>query len=396
MRLGIVCIAFGLLAFASTAAAQVAVLRTDSADVDVAAALGNFIGDRIVVTTEADLARTGAEPDARVSVDRARSLLVVVAGEPPRTSSRALDPKLIARSPYAVALAAAELLDLLRNEPPAPIDELAIVVPRSTSAPATTETPRSSDSAGPAPARSEALPAPQPSAAAPPVSLQPPAATAPAPELAPADTSAASADTDDSATELQHIRSSRGLDYALGIDLELQAQPNSDLSFVRPAVYAELAWDRSERGLFWTAGIRASAPLARDLQLTAAAGPAAGLQLHAQGFDAALQGTAGYALGRLAVAAHVAAGATYLRVEARDAGGSAFGQADARFSPLVAAGLGARVSVALGFALAVRAEAQWVGRETVFHVAAAPVLDGGPFRLGFLAGVLWESALGPP
>jgi len=190
----------------------------------------------------------------------------------------------------------------------------------------------------------------------------------------------------------RNLRSSGLPDYAIGADLELQSQPGYPLAFVRPAISAELAWGRDTPGAFWAAGVRVSAPLGRELQPSAAA-PAEDSRPRASHGDAAVQATLGYAFGRLGLTTQLAAGTSYLRVEALDAERHSYGH-DAQFSPLLAAGIGARLSVALGFALAVRGEAQWAGRGTIYRIGGVQVLEGGAFRVGLLAGVLWESALG--
>jgi hypothetical protein len=305
MRLGLVWVALGC--WASTASAQVSLVRHADADDEVATALEQLIGEDVVVVEPAAAAKGW---DASVSIDRERAVLSVVSPSNPTGLTRTLDEDLIADSPYAVALAAAELLDWL---------------------------PRASD----------------------PVS----AATSPA------------------------GRSGGLLSYAFGLDVEVQSQLTNELTFVRPAFAGELAWGRGRPGLFWTLGGRVSAPLARELPLAAAQA-----SLQARAFDAAAQVVGGYGFGALALTAHAAAGASYLRVEARDALGE-LGH-DTFVSPLLAAGLGVRWSVALGFALAARGEAQWAGPASLYNIHDGRVLETHPWRFGAFVGVLWESALG--
>lgn len=315
MRLSSVCIALWLsLTLASSVAfAEVSFVRDTAADEEVAARLEELIGQPVVRVSDAsDVLERGDADSAVVSIDRDDSLVRVVSIANPEGLSRAFEPAVLADAPYAVALAAAELLDWL--------DVLAEA------------------GANPPPALED--------------------------------------------------RSGRRLTFGFGFDFELQVQLARELAFARPAFHAELAFDRGSRGFFWAAGLRVSAPLASDVE--------AALQdvsLRAQAMDAAAQFVAGYELGVLAFTAHVAAGLAYLRVAARDARARPLG-ADAAFSPLVGAGLGMRLAVAYGFAVAVRGEAQWAGPQTRFRVGGDTVLDSSAIRFGFLAGVLWESAFG--
>jgi hypothetical protein len=257
---------------------------------------------------------------ALVSIDREHSRVHVASIANPAGLSRELDSSVIAQSPYAVALAAAELLDWL--------DTLA-----------------------------------EPGA---------PSAEARSPRLA--------------------GRSARRLTFGLGFDFELQAQLARDLAFARPALNLELAFDRGSRGFFWTAGARVSAPLGRDVDFLAT-GALEDASVRAQAMDAALQAVGGYELGPLALTIHLAAGVAYLRVAARDAEQHSLGSS-ALFSPLVGAGVGARLAVAYGFALAVRGEAQWAGPQTIYKIDGESGLDSAAVRFGLLAGLMWESALG--
>jgi hypothetical protein len=176
----------------------------------------------------------------------------------------------------------------------------------------------------------------------------------------------------------------------LGVDLELQG-PGSGLSFLRPALSGELAFGRGRPGLFWTLGGRVSAPLGSELSVDSV-GPAADTRIRARAFESAAQVVGGYGFGSLALTAQAAAGLSYLRVEAVDSGLRALGHFD-HFSPLLAAGLGLRWSVALGFALALRGELQWAGRPNRFKIGGQDVLEQSPLRFGGFAGVLWESSL---
>jgi hypothetical protein len=315
MRLGLVCLA--LCCWAPVAAAQISFVHRTDADDEIASRLQELIGQRVqVVAPEfAVLAkRESADSSAAiVSIDREDSVVRVVSNANPEGFSRAFDEDVMEESPYAVALAAAELLDWLD------------VISRD---------------GGTAPGFAARSGAPS---------------------------------------------------FALGLDLEVQSQLASDLTFARPALAGELAWGRGTPGLFWTAGARVSAPLARELQ-PSATGSAADARLRAQAMDAALQIVGGYSFGRLGLTAHLAAGVAYLRVSARDADRRELGS-DTQFSPLCAAGLGARFSVALGFALGLRGEAQWAGPRSIYRVGGEPVLDRGAFRVGLLAGILWETAL---
>lgn len=153
----------------------------------------------------------------------------------------------------------------------------------------------------------------------------------------------------------------------LGADLELQTQPGS-LAFVRPAFFAELAWGRDAGAGFWTLAVRAAlpghdAPAAPDEQEAS---------LSALGFDGAQQLTVWQTLGQLAVTAQLAAGVSYLELEARDLDGELLGT-DAQLSPLFAAGVGFRYSVLFGFALSVCAEALAEADES----SGQPAADSG-------------------
>jgi hypothetical protein len=409
MRFGIVCAAW--LCWASVAVAQVSFVRNEPKDAQVAAALEQLIGEPVIVV---DAAVGGGESprrgpsDARVSIDRRRAALHVVTDDRPAGLTRVLDDQLLAKSPYAVALVAAELLDLLHVVPArgsratSALTEVKTVVETRTSVDDDSRANRE-PSLIVAPTRTIADEPTEEEDDSRPDREAPPPPPPPAEARDVTETREASARTelvdsvDASSVPAVHAdaRSPGGgspQDYAFGADLELQSQPGHELSFVRPAVYGELSWGRETAGPFWTAGARVSAPFGRELQ-PSATGPAEDSRVRAQAMDAALQVGAGYSLGRLGVAAHLAAGMTYLRVEALDAARHALGH-DAQFSPLLGAGLGARFSIALGFALAVRGEAQWAGPPTEYRIGGVQVLEGGAFRVGLLAGVLWESAFG--
>jgi hypothetical protein len=319
MRLSFVCIAlsFGIQSVSSVAAAEISFVRGSAADEEVASRLEALIGQPVVRVSSESGALDRADADAAVvSIDRGDALVRVVSIANPDGLTRTFEPAVMEQSPYAVALAAAELLDWL--------DVLA-----EPGAPAPTQEP----------------------------------------------------------TE----RSGRRLSFGLGLDFELQAQVARDLAFLRPAFNAELAFDRDARGFFWAAGVRVSAPLGRDVAPLAT--ELQNLSLRAQAMDAAAQFVVGYELGSLAFTAHAAAGLAYLHVAARDAQQRTLGS-EASCSPLVGAGLGVRLSVAYGFAVAVRGEGQWAGPETKYSIAMREALDSAAIRFGFLAGVLWESALG--
>jgi hypothetical protein len=417
MRLAVLCVA--LSCWAPVAAAQVSFVRRQVEDERIARALEKLIGEPVqLVDALVKAARF------TVSIDRQRGVLRVVTPESPAGLARTLDPNLLAESPYAVALAAAELLELSsvearRTSRVEPARARASDIP-TTRTQSDTRAVAASTDVRTAAAREDAQPQTELRDAEPervnriedigasPAPLertertQPTEEVRPPPEhLAPEEEPRASPVLTDRSDETHvasesadpHTLRSSGLpDYAIGADVELQSQPGYPLSFVRPAVSAELAWGRDTPGAFWAAGVRVSAPLGRELQPSAAA-PAEGSRVRAQAMDAAVQATLGYAFGRLGLTTQLAAGTSYLRVEALDAERHAYGH-DAQFSPLLAAGIGARLSIALGFALAVRGEAQWAGRGTIYKVGGAEVLEGGPFRIGLLAGVLWESALG--
>lgn len=423
MRLAVLCVA--LSCWAPVAAAQVSFVRRQVDDERVARALEKLIGEPVQLVDAATAGNSAAASAARftVSIDRQRGVLRVVTPESAAGLARALDPNLLADSPYAVALAAAELLELSsvearrsRVEPVrtrasetsatrTPSDARAVTAstdvrtgaalvdaqPRTELRDAEPErVNRIEDSrASPEPAeRTENTDRTE--------EVRPPperVAREEEPRASPVLTDRSDEARGASESMDPHtLRSSELPDYAIGADLELQSQPGYPLSFVRPAVSAELAWGRDTPGAFWAAGVRVSAPLGRELQ-PSAAGPAADSRVRAQALDAAVQATLGYAFGRLGLTTQLAAGTSYLRVEALDAARRSLGH-DAQFSPLLAAGIGARLSVALGFALAVRGEAQWAGRGTIYRIGGVEVLEGGPFRVGLLAGVLWESAFG--
>jgi hypothetical protein len=420
MRLAVLCVA--LSCWAPVAAAQVSFVRHQVEDERVARALEKLIGEPVQLVDAAPGGSSPAASAARftVSIDRQRGVLRVVTPESPAGLARALDPNLLADSPYAVALAAAELLELSsvetrrssRVEPTrAGASEIPTSRTRSDARFATASTDVRTDVA-----REDAQPQTELRDAEPervnrieddrtspePVDqaerteeVRPPpervAREEPRASPALADQSDETRVASESA-DPRNLRSSGLPDYAIGADLELQNQPGYPLAFVRPAISAELAWGRDTPGAFWAAGVRVSAPLGHELQPSAAA-PAEDSHVRAHAMDAAVQATLGYAFGRLGLTTQLAAGTSYLRVEALNAERHSYGH-DAQFSPLLAAGIGARLSVALGFALAVRGEAQWAGRGTIYRIGGVQVLEGGAFRVGLLAGVLWESALG--
>jgi hypothetical protein len=422
MRVVVLCVA--LSCWAPVAAAQVSFVRREPEDERVARALEKLIDEPVLLVDAAAAGRDDAATGARitVSIDHQRGMLRVVTPSAPAGLMRRLDPTLLASSPYAVALAAAELLELssVETRPAERLEPVKAAGRGVGEVPRTTADARPLVAAARSPASSRAEVAPeddrpeteprasdvekspervdrvQEAPAAPERIARPEQASASAVEDRSEQPSSLDR-VDDRRVSPEpaypHALRSGGLpDYAIGADLELQSQPGYALAFVRPAISAELAWGRDTAGAFWTAGARVCAPLGRDLQ-PLGAGAAAGSSVRAQAMDAALQTTLGYAFGRLALTTQLAAGLSYLRVEALDAERHALGH-DTQLSPLLAAGLGARLSVALGFALAVRGEVQWAGPGARYDIRGIPVLEGGPFRVGVIGGVLWESALG--
>jgi hypothetical protein len=178
----------------------------------------------------------------------------------------------------------------------------------------------------------------------------------------------------------------------LGADLEIQSQPGYSLSSVRPSIHAELTWGRARTGGFWAVGARASIPGSRVLQVAAVAAPDGRARLEVLGTDAAVQLTLGHGMGRLALTSQLAAGISYVGLQAFDTSGDPLGN-DEQLSPLFAGGLGFRYSVLFGFALAASVEAQWAGPRTVYRMVGDDVLETGALRVGLFAGVLWEGAL---
>lgn len=312
------CVALCWLASA-VASAQVSVVCHTPADEELARTLARLIGQPVAAVTAGGDGAAAPEQEARtgewVSIDRARATVVVHSVERQATLSRALGADVVNGSTYAVALAAAELLEWIESSP------------------------RDRDGT-----RAYARRKPHRSGA---------------------------------------------LGVGVGADLELQTQPGYPLTLVRPALSVELAWGRQAGAGFWSLGVRAALPGHRSLSVDAPV-PA---DLSALGYDGALQLTLGQTLGQLALTAQVAAGASYLKVEARDSEDGLLGAADEHVSPLFAAGIGFRYSVLFGFAFAVRAEALWVGRGTDYNIAGQRVLQAGALRIGLLAGILWESAL---
>jgi hypothetical protein len=187
-----------------------------------------------------------------------------------------------------------------------------------------------------------------------------------------------------------HPRRTSLLSAAGLAELDVRASPGYDVSLARLALGAELQFAR--RKPWWFAlGARVTTPATRTRRLDAASVRAGIERIEYSSTDAALQVSAGHGLGGAALIGTVSAGLSIDSVEARSASGTVAGDDD-RLVGFVGLGLALRYPLAIGFALALGADAQLALQHVRYRVRGEPVLEEGLFRIASHIGLVWESA----
>jgi hypothetical protein len=296
-----------------------------------------------------------AEPDARglgaimddarggwnvryvVVIDRAGDSVHALRPADRTSVSRVLSAELLAQSPYAVALAIAELLEWLGA------------------------TPRRVDlaRAQPGGATKAAL---APSAEPPPL------------EPAPSEPGA-----------------SWPLGVAVAAGLELSGSPSADLSLARLALGLEGQLGRGRQPLWFALAARFSAPASLRRRLDPALRRAEADALEYESTELALQLTLG--LGRQAsgLAFGPFVGASPVRVAVLDEGGAVRAERET-WTGFAGLGVRLRYPIAFGFAFDLSAEAELLFEPVRYRVTGRQVLDDGPLRAQTRLCAVWESA----
>jgi hypothetical protein len=330
------------LGHARPADAQVALVIRAPADHEVAGKLQELIetgvDERAVQANEAGLGATMEQAASwsaayAVTIDRPDSTVHVLRVADRTVASRVLPPALLADSPYAVALATAELLEWLGAVPPA--------------RPITDEV-----QAGAGPVRD------RPASAA--------VADVPEPD--------------------------RGYEpsITLGAAFEVTTSPGFDLSLLRPAIGVGLQWRRLGASPFFALGARFAAPAELERELE---GRVRGVTSIAYwSADPAVSAAIGFGSSSAALLAQLAFGLSITDVEARGERDAVLARSDA-VTPWLGLGLFLRYPLISGFSLAVGAEGQWLTDLARYRVQRVSVLEEGRIRLATGLGLLWDSGL---
>lgn len=192
------------------------------------------------------------------------------------------------------------------------------------------------------------------------------------------------------ATELHPRAAPSLLSAAVLADLDLRASPGYDVSLARLALGAELQFAR-RRPWWFALGARVALPATHTKQLDAASARAGVERVDYSSWDAALQLSAGHGLGGGALIGTASAGMSLDSVEARSAAGKVAGDDD-RVVGFVGLGLALRYPLALGFAVALGADAQLALQHVRYRVRGEPVLEEGLIRVASHIGLVWENA----
>lgn len=246
-------------------------------------------------------------------------------------ASRMLAPEMMDESPYAVALAIAELLEWLG-----------------------------------------AVPAARP--------LEPAAQAPPGERSAGVD------------TERERQEGAFGLTAVIGADFEITSSLGYgyDVSLVRPALGAGLQWGRGQSSPWFGVGARVAAPASTDQQLGVRA-PGEIATVRYASLDPAVTASLGIGAAKASLVGELGLGLSISKVEGRGAAGARLAQSDA-VAPWFGLGLSLRYPLVWGLSLSVGAEGQWLLHERRrYWVGGTSVLEEGWVRLATRLGVRWES-----
>ena len=279
-----------------------------------------------------------------VVIDRTSDSVHALRSSDGTTVSRVLSAELLAQSPYAVALAIAELLAWLG------------ATPRGTKVGAAVLPP--------------APPPPPPSDGAP----QGPAAEALEPQPA------------DEPGGLGRF----GL--ALSAGVELSGSPSADLSLTRLALGLEAQLGRAQRPIWFALAARFSAPAGLERRLELALRSQVADRLEYESSELAVQLAVGLGGGVSTLAIGPFVGFSPVQVVVRDARGATTVEKDTG-TGFAGVGMRLRYPFAYGFAFDLNAEAELLFEPIRYRVAGRPVIDDGPMRAQARLCLVYELAL---
>lgn len=338
------------LSLCGRASAQVALVSQGPQDHAVLEQLTGMLDEPISERAQGDLHGLGAIMDAArgswpsryvVVIDRNADSVYALRPSDRTSVARVLSAELLADSPYAVALAIAELLEWLGA------------------------TPRG------APQKEAGVAHPQPQS-----------------QSQPSD------DGERTPPAAEPERSPRPLfGFAASAGLELGASPSADLRLARLALGLEGQLGRGSRPLWLALAARFAAPasLERKLDLALRSEAADALEYHSS--ELALQLALGLGHGASALAFGPFVGLSPVTVTLYDARGQKAGTGDHdAWTGLLGVGVRLRYPLALGFAFDLGAEAELLLAPVRYRVTGRSVLEDGPLRAQTRLGIVWESA----
>ncbi len=327
-----------VLASARTAAAQVAVVVRAPADGDVALQLRRLIDAPVEqhALSEASAGLIAILEQARtwsaayvIVLDRVDGAAQVLRLADRTAASRVLSPDVMAESPYAVALAIAELLDWLGAVPPARAPDAAVSPPASD-------------------AELEAEPKEAPSP----------------------------------------LSAVIGADFEITSSPD-PGSPGHDVSLLRPTLSGGLQWGRGLRSPWFGVGARLAAPASTERTLDRSIPDQVAAVRYAS-IDPSVTVALGLGSGEASLVGEFGVGLSIVAVEARDAAGATLTEDDA-VAPWLGLGLSLRYPLLWGLSLAVGAEGQWLVERGRYQVDGTSVLEEGRVRLATRLGIRWES-----
>jgi hypothetical protein len=339
----------------TAAAAQVVLISRGPEDRAVREQLAGMLEEPLSERAEGEARSLGAiMDDARagwparyvVVIDRAGDSVHALRPADRTSTSRVLSPELLAQSPYAVALAIAELLEWLGA------------------------TPRSAV-AGPADGETHAAETSDHGPSQPEAQLD--------------------SDADSDPSEPQ---TSWPFAVAVAAGVELGGSPSAELSLMRPAFGLEAQLGRGHAPVWFALAARFSAPASLHRRLELALRSEDRDAIEYESTELALQLALGIGRPAYGLAFGPFVGVSPVRVAVLDEAGATRGE---REPTTGFAGLGVRLRypLALGFAFDLSAEAELLFEPIRYRVTGRPVLEDGPMRAQTRLCLVWESAFSP-
>ena len=340
-----------VIAAGTVASAQVALVSRGPEDRAVLEQLAGMLDEPLSERPETEIRALGAIMDeARASwperyvvvIDRESDSVHALRPSDRTLVSRVLSAELLGQSPYAVALAIAELLEWLGA---APRGASSAATP-SSSAAAVPEPPQSTDTSGES-ANEEAGPSPSP------------------------------------------------IGLALSAGVELSGSPSADLSLMRLALGLEAQLNRGREPLWFALAARFAAPASLHRKLDPPLRTPALDAIEYESSELALQLALGLGQPASAIAFGPFFGLSPVHVAVLDDQGSAAAKPKETWAGFAGLGVRLRYPIAFGFAFDLSAEAELLFEPVRYRVGGRQVLDDGPMRAQTRLGVVWESAFSP-